>query len=100
MRFSPGPMNQATTNMAASPLQRVVDHLRRAAVLQEAARVKDEDLLEAFMSRREDAAFEALVRRHGPMVFGVCRRVLRDRNDAEDAFQATFMVLIRKAASI
>ena len=63
-------------------------------------RLSDEQLLDHFVERREDAVFEEIVGRHGPMVWGVCRRVLRDRHDAEDAFQATFIVLARKAASV
>jgi Sigma-70 region 2 len=86
--------------MATPPLSKVVEYLRRAAYIQEGPRLTDEQLLGAFLDRREDAAFEAMVRRHGAMVFGVCRRILHDRHDAEDAFQATFMVFIRKSATI
>src|SRR5258707_1201612 len=86
--------------MAASPTSRVIEHLRRVVLLQAGAGLPDEQLLENFVSRRENAAFEALVRRHGPMVLGVCRRILHNRHDVEDAFQATFLVLVRKAAAI
>jgi RNA polymerase sigma-70 factor (ECF subfamily) len=77
-----------------------LDRLRRAALLRDAADVTDGQLLESYVSRRDEAAFEALVRRHGPMVLGVCRRVLHNSHDAEDAFQATFLVLVRKAATV
>src|SRR5262245_33865541 len=62
--------------------------------------LSDADLLERFRARQEEAAFTLLVQRHGAMVLRVCRRVLRDAHDAEDAFQATFLVLARKAASV
>ena len=60
----------------------------------------DATLLERFVSHREEAAFVALVRRHGPRVERICRRILRNEHDVEDVFQATFLVLSRKAAGI
>ncbi|AMV30266.1 ECF RNA polymerase sigma factor SigE [Gemmata sp. SH-PL17] len=64
------------------------------------AGASDADLLNRFVTDRDGPAFTALVARHGPMVFGVCQRIVRDWHTAEDAFQATFLVLARKAASI
>ncbi|HEY1191415.1 MAG TPA: sigma-70 family RNA polymerase sigma factor, partial [Gemmata sp.] len=60
----------------------------------------DAQLLRAFVSARGEDAFTELVRRHGPMVLAVCRRVLTDPHDAEDAFQAVFLVLARKAGTV
>jgi RNA polymerase sigma-70 factor (ECF subfamily) len=60
----------------------------------------DDQLLSRFVADRDEAAFTVLVRRHGPMVLGVCSRILREANDVEDAFQATFLVLVRKAHAI
>jgi RNA polymerase sigma factor (sigma-70 family) len=74
----------------------IVQHLCRAA----SAGLPDRDLLDALVGRRDEAAFEALLRRHGPMVLAVCRRTLGNAHDAEDAFQATFLVLLRKAATL
>jgi RNA polymerase sigma factor (sigma-70 family) len=70
------------------------------AVAWDLSGISDGQLLERYATERDEAAFEALVRRHGPMVLGVCRRLLRDPDEANDAFQATFLVLVRKAASV
>jgi RNA polymerase sigma factor (sigma-70 family) len=86
--------------MVSSPMNRVLRILRRAALQDNANGLTDRQLLERFLATHEEAAFEALVRRHGPMVLGVCRRVLDHLHDAEDAYQATFLVLASKASSI
>lgn len=89
-----------STNSPAG-LQRVVDHLcRAAALLQDAEQLGDQELLARFVSERDESAFSALLGRHGPMVLGVCRRVLHRHCDAEDAFQATFLILAHRAGSI
>jgi RNA polymerase sigma factor (sigma-70 family) len=77
----------------------VIGHLRRVALRGDGGPT-DSQLLECFLARRDEAAFAALVRRHGPMVLAVCRRVLGNHHDAEDAFQATFLVLARKGAAL
>jgi RNA polymerase sigma factor (sigma-70 family) len=78
----------------------VLQHVRRLAGLPRAAQPPDAQLLERFTAQRDEAAFAALVQRHGPMVLNVCRSVLRHEQDAEDAFQATFLALSRQAASL
>src|SRR5262245_3901306 len=78
----------------------VLGMLHRIALRREMSDHADADLLEWFITLRDEAAFEALVRRHGPMVLGVCRRILGNHADAEDAFQATFLVLVKKATSV
>jgi RNA polymerase sigma factor (sigma-70 family) len=84
--------------MATGQMSNVLQHLNRA--VRPDGGLTDGQLLERFLARRDEADFEALVRRHGPMVLGTCLRVLKNTHDAEDAFQATFLVLFRKAASL
>ena len=86
--------------MATGPDNSVLTYLRQMALRRKGAGLSDGELLERFRSGRDEAAFEALLRRHGPMVLAVCRRLLPNNADAEDAFQATFLVLLRKAGSI
>ena len=86
--------------MAKAQTDTVIRHLRRAVLRKDGAGWTDGQLLASFIDQKEEAAFEALVRRHGSMVFGVCRRVVGNHHDAEDAFQATFLVLARKASSV
>src|SRR5215213_327938 len=80
--------------MPTSPVRSLIDHVRRVVSPE-----GDGELLGRFVDRRDERALAALVERHGPMVWGVCRRLL-SHHDAEDAFQATFIVLVRKAGSI
>src|SRR5262245_61986032 len=83
--------------MPTSDPGEVIAHLRRTEY--ESA-LTDRQLLEGYLSRRDELAVAALVHRHGAMVWGVCRRLLGNHHDAEDAFQATFLVLVRRAESI
>jgi len=85
--------------MSTDAMQGVVRELRRAALFQNSAELTDAQLVESFL-RREEGAFDALLRRHGKVVLGVCRRVLGNTHDAEDAFQATFLVFVQKAATV
>jgi RNA polymerase sigma-70 factor (ECF subfamily) len=86
--------------MATRPLEAVLRHIRRLADGQAAQELTDGQLVRSFCVRHDQAAFAALVERHGPLVFNVCRNILHHQQDAEDAFQVTLLVLARSAPSI
>src|SRR5262245_7793213 len=85
------------TKASPSP---ILDLLRRVVEDRHTDGLADAELLRRFSACRDEGVFLALLRRHGPMVLGVCRAVLRNDADAEDAFQAAFLVLARRAGSI
>jgi hypothetical protein len=86
--------------MADGTLANVLGQIRRLLQRRTGEEQSDQALLEQFVRARDEAAFAALVERHGPLVLGLCRQVLHDAHAAEDAFQATFLVLARKAGSV
>ncbi len=86
--------------MAIETLAAALRQINRLFAEGVVAGLTDAQLLERFLTQSDAGAFEALVARHGPMVLSVCRGILRDPRDAEDAFQATFLVLVKKAGSI
>src|SRR5437879_4556216 len=85
--------------METQPLGQALRYLREMTTPADRSRL-DAELIERFVAAHDEAAFARLVERHGPLVLGICRRVLRNHHDAEDAFQATFLVLARKARHI
>src|SRR5262245_43389372 len=86
--------------MATQHIHSVLQHIRRLAEGQSVDQCTDRQLLDRFTNTKEEAAFTALVRRHGPTVLALAQRILGDRQEAEDVFQAAFFVLARKAHSI
>src|SRR5437899_2820152 len=86
--------------MMQTQLAGVLTHLRQAVNGHGSGGPTDAELLERFVSQRDHGAFELLVWRHGAMVLQTCRRLLARHEDAEDAFQATFLALVRRAKSI
>ncbi|HEY7154760.1 MAG TPA: sigma-70 family RNA polymerase sigma factor [Gemmataceae bacterium] len=85
--------------MAGTSLHAVIEHIRRLHSVADAAQRSDRELLRSFVTNNDQDAFAVVVTRHAPLVWGVCRRILGHRQDAEDAFQATFLILARRAGS-
>jgi RNA polymerase sigma factor (sigma-70 family) len=88
------------TRMPGAQLDKMLHQIRDAVARERAGGQTDGELLRAFLDAKDQAAFSALVKRHGPLVLAACRRVWYQPQDAEDAFQATFLVLAQKAASL
>jgi RNA polymerase sigma factor (sigma-70 family) len=86
--------------MASRSLNAVVEYIHRIAAVGQFANLTDRELVERFIASQDEEAFDALIQRHGPLVLTVCQRILHNVQDAEDAFQATFLVLVQKARSI
>jgi DNA-directed RNA polymerase specialized sigma24 family protein len=86
--------------MATRPIDGILAFQDTSFVPSCGERTSDQDLLERFTTHRDAAAFAVLVRRYGPMVLDVCRGILAQEHDAEDAFQATFLVLLNQAPSL
>src|SRR4051812_34953982 len=85
--------------MVTAPASPVLRQVRTILLAHEADALTDRELLRRFVERRDEPAFAALVRRHGPMVLGVCRRILPGEADADDVFQAAFLILARRASA-
>src|SRR5689334_482411 len=86
--------------MSSAQVGAILRHIHRLVAIRSDEQASDRQLLERFAAQRDETAFAALLQRHGRMVLGVCQSVLHNRHDAEDAFQAAFLVLARKAGSI
>ena len=86
-------MKRAVSAAVVRNLQQLVDPGTIAGLT-------ERQVLARFVERRDSVSFEAMVAQHGPMVLAVCRQLLRDANDVDDAFQATFVILIKKASSL
>ena len=86
--------------MPSAMFGEVIRYLHKVCAIDGARDLTDRELLERFLVHRDEIAFAFLVQRHGPMIFNVCRRVLGDSHEAEDVFQATFLVLVRRTRSL
>src|SRR5262249_18248668 len=98
--YSEGTVRLPGAGMATANLSGFLRRLTRRMAAETLIDEPDQQLVEQFLAKRDEAAFEALIRRHGPMVYSVCWWVLQQDQDAEDAFQATFLVLAQKLRTV